>query len=168
MERLHRRTIKQILRINHAGTAIAIGIFTGQSLFGRSSPFLNEKIAQERDHRRVLRELMWPRGTSPSLLLPLFGLVALLLGLCTALGGADFVMACDAAVERGQHALLQDQLAWLRSDDETFSDAISALRTDTAKSDAARSGFVANSVVALIWCATYGAPSRLKRNLKSI
>src|ERR1700691_2161471 len=88
--RKFRRTIKQILRVNHAGEYGAIRIYQAQIVVARLRQraivaFLLETLSHEREHLAAFRELMWPRGTRPCGAVPLWGLGGAALGFVTAL-----------------------------------------------------------------------------------
>ncbi|HTQ14878.1 MAG TPA: demethoxyubiquinone hydroxylase family protein [Rhizomicrobium sp.] len=182
--RRFRRTVKQILRVNHAGEYGAIRIYQAQILTARFLeptllPFLRETLAHEREHLAAFRELMPPRGTRPCGALPLWGTGGALLGLFTGLLGRDAIFICTEAVERTVHAHLERQLRWLGRDDPTLSQTIRAVQaqeeghlrhaqagqTTRTRAGAVLARFVAAVTALLIWCSTYGAPTRMKGNL---
>jgi len=184
-DRGFRRTIKQILRVNHAGEYGAIRIYNSQIMISRvlHPPvvgFLSETVSHEREHEAAFRDLMLARGTRPCGALPLWGLGGTLLGLFTGLLGADAMMICTEAVERTVHRHLNKQLAWLGDRDATLFDTIKSVRDeemghlDGAKSRRASNGVLANALdgfvagvtAMLIWCSTYGALTRMKSGLR--
>lgn len=181
------RTVSRILRVNHAGEVGAIRIYGAQIWIARRLhpdllPFLEETVAHERRHAATFRELMWPRGTRPCGALPLWGLGGAVLGLLTALIGTNAIMICTEAVERAVHAHLNAQLAFLGERDPVLSDAVRAVRDEEVghhdRAHAARTSFgplarlldafVAGTTTLLIWCSTYGAPSRMRRKLDQL
>lgn len=178
------RTVSRILRVNHAGEVGAIRIYAAQIFVARrlrpdAVPFLEDTIAHERRHAATFRELMWPRGTRPCNVLPLWGLGGTALGLFTALIGTNAIMICTEAVERVVHAHLNAQLAFLGDRDTVLSDAVRAVRDEeVGHHDRARDartsfgfgarmldGLVAGATSLLIWCSTYGALTRMRRRL---
>lgn len=181
------RTVSRILRVNHAGEYGAVRIYGAQIAVARRLrpsllPFLEETIAHERRHAALFRELMWPRGTRPCCVLPLWGLGGTALGLFTALAGTNAIMVCTEAVERAVHAHLNAQLVFLGVRDPMLSDAVRAVRDEeaghhghahaarTAFGPAARllDAFIAGTTTVLIWCSTYGALSRMRRKLDQL
>lgn len=184
IDRSYRRTVRQILRVNHAGEYGAIRIYQAQIFIARlldrnAIPFLEETLRHERRHLAAFRELMLPRGTRPCGAMPLWGLGGWALGCITALLGHNAIMVCTEAVERTVHAHLNKQLAWLGKSDVTLSDAIVAIRNEEmghlegAQSHQTRHSsvdetvdrFVAAMTAFLIWCSTYGALTRMKSNI---
>lgn len=184
--RAFRRTVKQILRVNHAGEYGAIRIYQAQIAMAHWRapallPFLRETLGHERTHLSAFRELMWPRGTRPCRAMPLWGLGGLALGLFTALLGRNAILICTKAVERTVHAHLDKQLAWLGTRDPVLSETIASVREQEQghleHAQSARTGrggfgvvldrFVGAVTAMLIWCSTYGALSRMTGNLDS-
>jgi ubiquinone biosynthesis monooxygenase Coq7 len=181
-DRRFRRTVKQILRVNHAGEYGAIRIYQAQILVARWRapqllPFLRQTLGHEREHRALFRELMWPRGTRPCAAMPLWGLGGIALGLFTGCLGRNAILICTEAVERTVHAHLDKQLAWLGAGDPALSEAIASVREQeeghlsgaqmrqTARSpfDNHLDRFAAAMTMSLIWCSTYGALTRMGR-----
>jgi ubiquinone biosynthesis monooxygenase Coq7 len=186
LDRRFRRTVKQILRVNHAGEYGAIRIYQAQIAMAHWRapallPFLRETLTHERAHLAEFRELMWPRGTRPCGAMPLWGLGGIALGLFTGLLGRNAILICTEAVERTVHAHLDKQLAWLGTRDPVLSETIASVReqeqghlenAQAGQSARSASGnaldrFVGATTTLLIWCSTYGAPSRMKGNLAS-
>ncbi len=180
-DRRYRRTVQQILRVNHAGEYGAIRIYQAQIAMARltASPtlgFLRQTLVHEHEHRALFRELMWPRGTRPCGAMPVLGLGGIALGLFTGLLGRNAILICTEAVERTVHAHLDKQLAWLGDSDPVLSEAIAAVReqeqghlegAQNGQTARGRSGnlldrFVAAITSLLIWCSTYGALTRMK------
>ena len=186
LDRRFRRTVKQILRVNHAGEYGAIRIYQAQIAMARWRapallPFLRETLTHERTHLAAFRELMWPRGTRPCGAMPLWGLGGIALGLFTGLLGRNAILICTEAVERTVHAHLDKQLAWLGKRDPTLSETIASVREqeqghleNAQAQQSTRSAFgnaldrfVGAMTTLLIWCSTYGALSRMRGHLAS-
>lgn len=184
VERAFRRTIKQILRVDHAGEYGAIRIYAAQIATARLTapallPFLRETLGHEREHLAAFRELMWPRGTYPCGAMPLWGLGGTMLGLFTGLLGRNAILICTEAVERTVHAHLHEQLEWLGTRDPVLSQTIANIdaqeqghlqgaqsrQTPHSGFDRTLNRFVASVTALLIWCSTYGASARMARSL---
>jgi len=183
-DREFRRTVRQIVRVNHAGEYGAIRIYAAQIAIARRFqrsllPFLTETIDHERQHLAAFRELMLPRGTRPCGAMPVWGIGGTLLGLATALLGKNAIMICTEAVERTVHAHLDKQLGYLGSRDPTLSETIREIGEQelghlaSARNNRTTSGpfvsvldtIVAGVTYALIWCSTYGALTRMRNRL---
>lgn len=175
-DRRYRRTVKRILRVNHAGEYGAIRIYEAQLWMARltapsTRAVLREMLGHEREHLALFREAMWPRGTRPCGAMPLWGLGGTALGLFTGLMGRNAILICTGAVERTVHAHLDKQLAWLGDSDPYLRETIRAVgmeergRRESARAGQARRSrfdhgldrFVGGATALLIWCSTYGA-----------
>jgi ubiquinone biosynthesis monooxygenase Coq7 len=120
------RTIRRILKVNHAGEHGAIRIYRSQIAIARWRcsdvvPALEEMLAHEVRHRARFAEAMPSRHAKPCRMLFLWAIGGRLLGACTALLGRNAIWACTAAVEEAVHRHLNDQLTFLsRRDSELY------------------------------------------------
>ncbi|MDB5429368.1 MAG: ubiquinone biosynthesis protein UbiB [Caulobacter sp.] len=182
-----RQIIADILRVDHAGEFGAIRIYKAQRLAARwRAPdllaFLDHTLGDERAHRRAFEALMAARGVTPCRTLTLWGVGGYLLGLATGCLGRAAILICTEAVERTVHRHLDDQVRWLADRDPEISAAITAIQveelehltfaTDHATASRARAwaglldALVGAATEALIWCSTYGASSRMGRQVR--
>jgi len=174
--------LRDILRVDHAGEAGAIRIYTMQiRIAGRVAPdllpMLHRALADEIDHRDTFAVELRRYGLTPCAALPLWWLGGTALGFATALLGRDAILTCTEAVERTVHRHMDDQVAWLRERDAAMGDAIAAIREqevghldEAVAAGGARprwlDAMVAGATEALVWLATYGASARLVRALR--
>ena len=178
-------TIANILRVNHAGEHGAIRIYRAQIWVSRWRapdvvPLLEHMLSHEIDHGRMFRAAMIERGSTPCYALWFWGLGGTALGFTTALLGRAGTWTCTAAIESAVHRHMDDQLLYLAARDRSLHDLIQSIQVeelshyDTAKQhltdlnllQRALNGVVSFATDALIWLSTYGASSRMARNLK--
>ena len=171
--------------MNHAGEYGAIRIYEAQlRIARRRAPelldFLEHTLGDERRHRDIFEGLMLKRRIRPCRTLSFWGLGGSLLGSVTGLLGRSAILGCTEAVERTVHRHLEDQLRWLGQRDPAVSEAIRAIQVEElehlrfAESGGdhpqrhwlrALDALIAGATEALIWLSTYGASSRLARQI---
>ena len=181
------RTLANILRVDHAGEYGAIRIYEAQLWVARwrarnLSDFLTETLKHERRHRDQLRLLMRQRGITPCRMLAVWGLGGIVLGLLTSLLGRNAILICTEAVERTVHRHLDDQITWLQRIDRSLVDALESIRAEELEhlSFAIRARgsqnaawlqavdkVVAAATELLIWASTYGASTRMAREVSA-
>jgi len=104
-----RKTLEEIIRVDHAGEHGATQIYRGQlTVFKKNSSIwkkIVEMAEQEEIHKSTFDELIVDRSVRPTALFPLWNTAGYLLGLGTALLGEKAAMACTVAVEEviGRH-----------------------------------------------------------------
>lgn len=181
------QTIRNILRVDHAGEYGAIRIYEAQRTVAKWRapalvPFLDEALRDERRHQVAFEGLMRERDVTPCRTLSLWGIGGYLLGLVTSLLGRDAILVCTEAVEQTVHRHLNDQIAWLKDQDTgAFRVLLKIQAEELQHLEFARDGCnpegrrgwlkTVRSVVAaatemLIWLSTYGASFRLARGMK--
>ena len=168
--------------MDHAGEYGAIRIYQAQRLLAkwRASdllPFLDHTLEDERRHRVTFERLMWERRIMPCRTLAFWGVGGMILGLVTGALGRAAVLICTEAVERTVHRHLEDQIRWLASRDPLIAEAITAIQVEelehlqfaAARSEGpGQSGLdklIVGAMEALIWLSTYGASSRMAKQL---
>ncbi|AHX08705.1 hypothetical protein ECHSTV_0270 [Ehrlichia chaffeensis str. Saint Vincent] len=108
--------MQQAIRVNHAGEYGAVCIYSGQELIFRKMS-VGEKILemkkQEQKHFRYFDSVMKDKKIRPTVFLPVWHVMGVMLGITTALMGEDAAMACTVAVEDVISDHYQDQIAML-------------------------------------------------------
>lgn len=129
------RTVRRILKVNHAGEFGAIRIYGAQLAVARRFfpaivPALDDMREDEIRHCRLFRDAMPERETWPCRVMALWSLGGYVLGLLTALGGPNLVWICTEAVESTVHRHLEDQLAFLRTRDPSLHALIASIQEE--------------------------------------
>ena len=178
--------LRDILRVDHAGEYGAIRIYRAQIAIARwRAPdlvtMLQGALGDETRHRDRFDAGLRERGLQPCDMLPLWGVGGTLLGTSTALLGREAILICTEAVERTVHRHMDDQVAWLTPCEPGLATAIAAIRDEEVdhlhhaqrRRETATPGvwlhlldlIVAAATELLVWLSTYGASSRLRRQL---
>ncbi|EPB80252.1 ubiquinone biosynthesis protein COQ7 [Ancylostoma ceylanicum] len=119
-----RALLEKIIRVDHAGELGADRIYAGQlAVLGRTpvGPVIQKMWDEEREHLDTMEKLAAKHNVRHTILAPIFGGAAYVLGdvvgLTSALLGKEGAMACTIAVEEliGQH--YNNQLKELLADD---------------------------------------------------
>jgi ubiquinone biosynthesis monooxygenase Coq7 len=110
------------LKVNHAGEFGAIRIYGAQLAVARRLhpdivPALTEMRDDELEHCRLFREAMPPRQARPCRVMTLWSLGGYVLGFATAMLGKNMIWICTEAVEATVHRHLEEQMAYLASQD---------------------------------------------------
>lgn len=178
------RTIRRILKVNHAGEYGAIRIYRAQiwvskRLYPDVVPFLEETRGHEIEHCALFGGAMPARNARPCRVMSLWGNGGYILGFLTALMGRQGIWVCTAAVESAVHRHLEDQVAFLRTRDPELRDLILGIQDEElGHLNHAEENIVANgwgwrllrgsvSIVTdlLIWLSTWGDSTRMARDL---
>ncbi|KAI8911093.1 ubiquinone biosynthesis protein COQ7 [Gorgonomyces haynaldii] len=117
LNRLDKRKLDQMLRVDQAGEIGANTIYKGQLLVIKDPEFqrmTKHMLEQEQKHLRGLDEILASTRTRPSVLRPVWEAAGYTLGIVTGLMGKEACMACTEAVETviGEH--YNDQLRELQ------------------------------------------------------
>ena len=106
MEKTNKKTLEEIIRVDHAGERGAIKIYEGQLLALKTikqDEFLKNKIEkmkeQEKEHLEYFEKEINKRKIKPTSLLPLWDIMGITLGFGTAMLGKKAAMLCTASVE---------------------------------------------------------------------
>jgi len=177
-------TIARILKVNHAGEFGAICIYRAQiavskRLYPGIVEFLEETLSHEIQHCKMFRSAMPERHTRPCAVMSLWGNGGWVLGFLTALFGPQGIWVCTAAVESAVHRHLDDQLFFLRDRDAELHGLILDIQNEElahlhyAQNRITTSNVLLKSLSALIsvstdaviWLSTWGASSRMARDL---
>ena len=137
MEKTNKKTLEEIIRVDHAGERGAIKIYEGQLLalktFKQNAP-LKKKIEEMREHEREHYEYfdneIKKRNIKPTILLPLWDLMGVTLGFGTAMLGEKAAMLCTASVEEVIDEHYKDQTFKLGNDETKLKEKIKKFRQD--------------------------------------
>jgi len=124
MEKTNKKTLEEIIRVDHAGERGAIKIYEGQLLALKTikkDDFLEGKIEEmknhEKEHLEYFEKEIQKRNIKPTYLLPLWDLMGVTLGFGTALLGKKATMLCTASVEEVIEDHYQKQLKKIGNDE---------------------------------------------------
>ena len=137
MEKTNRKTLEEIIRVDHAGERGAIKIYEGQLLALKTikqDNTLRDKIEEmkehEKEHLEYFEKEIQKRKIKPTYLLPLWDLVGVGLGFGTALLGKKSAMLCTASVEEVIEDHYKDQLKKLGNDEKDLKAKIEKFKRD--------------------------------------
>ena len=137
MEKTNKKTLEEIIRIDHAGERGAIKIYEGQLLALKTIKQDNdlkykieEMKEQERKHLEYFEKEIQKRKIKPTYLLPLWDLMGVGLGFGTALLGKKSALLCTASVEEVIEEHYQDQLKKLGNDEKDLKAKIEKFKED--------------------------------------
>ena len=140
MEKTDKKTLEEIIRVDHAGERGAIKIYEGQLLALKTikqDNALKDKIEemkeQEKEHLEYFEKEIQKRKIKPTYLLPLWDLMGVGLGFGTALLGKKAAMLCTASVEEVIEDHYQNQLKRLGKDEKDLKAKIEKFRGDEIK-----------------------------------
>ena len=140
MEKTNKKTLEEIIRVDHAGERGAIKIYEGQLLalktIKQDENLLNtieEMKEQEKEHLEYFEKEIQKRKIKPTYLLPLWDLMGVGLGFGTALLGKKAAMLCTASVEEVIEDHYQNQLKRLGKDEKDLKAKIEKFRGDEIK-----------------------------------
>ena len=137
MEKTDRKTLEEIIRVDHAGERGAIKIYEGQLLALKTikqDESLKDKIEQmkeqEKEHLEYFEKEIQKRKIKPTYLLPLWDIMGVTLGFGTALLGKKAAMLCTASVEEVIESHYQNQLKKLGNDEMELKAKIEKFKGD--------------------------------------
>jgi len=137
MEKTNRKTLEEIIRVDHAGERGAIKIYEGQLLALKTimqDNDLKDKIEKmkehESEHLEYFEKEIQKRKIKPTYLLPLWDLVGVTLGFGTALLGKKAAMLCTVAIEEVIEDHYQNQLKKLGNDEMDLKAKIEKFKED--------------------------------------
>ena len=137
MEKTNKKTLEEIIRVDHAGERGAIKIYEGQLLALKTikqDNNLKDKIEQmkeqEKEHLEYFEKEIQRRKIKPTYLLPLWDVMGVALGFGTALLGKKATMLCTASVEEVIDELYQSQLKKISNDEKDLKEKIEKFRVD--------------------------------------
>ena len=137
MEKTNKKTLEEIIRVDHAGERGAIKIYEGQLLALKTfkqNASLKRKIEEmkehEREHYEYFDKEIKKRNIQPTKLLPLWDLFGVGLGFGTTLLGKKAAMLCTASVEEVIQEHYANQLTQLEEDEINLKKKISKFREE--------------------------------------
>ena len=137
MEKTDKKTLEEIIRVDHAGERGAIKIYEGQLLALKTikkDEALKDKIEemkeQEKEHLEYFEKEIQKRNIKPTIFLPLWDLLGVTLGIGTTLLGPKAAMLCTASVEEVICDHYKDQLDRLGDDEKELKKSIKKFRED--------------------------------------
>ena len=137
MDKTNKKTLEEIIRVDHAGERGAIKIYEGQLLALKTfkqNASLKRKIEEMKEHEREHYEYfdneIKKRNIAPTKLLPLWDIMGVTLGFGTAMLGEKAAMLCTASVEEVIDGHYKDQTYKLGKDEEELKKKIIKFRQD--------------------------------------
>ena len=137
MEKTNKKTLEEIIRVDHAGERGAIKIYEGQLLALKTfkqNASLKRKIEEmkehEREHYEYFDDQIKKRNIKPTKFLPLWDVMGVALGFGTAMIGEKATMLCTASVEEVIDGHYKDQTYKLGKDEQKLKEKIMKFRQD--------------------------------------
>ena len=137
MEKTNKKTLEEIIRVDHAGERGAIKIYEGQLLalktIKQDENLLNiieEMKEQEKEHLEYFEKEIRKRKIKPTSLLPLWDIMSVALGFGSALLGKKATMLCTASVEEVIDGHYKNQLKKLGNDEKDLKKKIEKFKED--------------------------------------
>ena len=125
MKSTDKKTLEEIIRVDHAGERGAIKIYEGQLLALKTVKqdenlrnIIEEMKKHEQEHLEYFEQEIQKRKIKPTYLLPLWDLMGIGLGFGTALLGKKAAMLCTASVEEVIEDHYQNQLKKIGNDEK--------------------------------------------------
>ena len=115
MDKTNKKTLEEIIRVDHAGETAAAKIYDGQLAVLKNTPVgptIQHMKDQEQEHLDTFNHLLVENDTRPTVLLPLWNIMGFGLGVASAIMGEKAAMACTIAVEEviGEHYAKQAEV----------------------------------------------------------
>ena len=159
MEKTNKKTLEEIIRVDHAGERGAIKIYEGQLLALKTikqDNDLKDKIEEmkehEKEHLEYFEKEIQKRKIKPTYLLPLWDLMGVGLGFGTVLLGKKSAMLCTASVEEVIEEHYKEQLKKLGNDEKDLKTKIEKFKEDEVhhKNIAYESGAVNKGIYSIM------------------
>ena len=137
MKKTNKKTLEEIIRVDHAGERGAIKIYEGQ-LLALNTFKKNEKLKKliedmkehEREHFEYFDKEIQKRKIKPTVFLPIWDLLGVTLGFGTTILGEKAAMLCTASVEEVIDEHYKNQLDKLGDNEENLKKSITKFRQD--------------------------------------
>jgi ubiquinone biosynthesis monooxygenase Coq7 len=137
MKQTNKKTLEEIIRVDHAGERGAIKIYEGQLLALKTFK-KNEKLKKiiedmkvhELEHFRYFDKEIQKRKIKPTVFLPLWDLMGVALGFGTTMIDEKAAMLCTASVEEVIDGHYKGQLEKLGDDEKDLKKNIEKFRQD--------------------------------------
>ena len=137
MLKTDKKTLEEIIRVDHAGERGAIKIYEGQLLALKTfkqNNYLKNKIEEMKEHEKEHYEFfdkeIQKRKIMPTKFLPLWDIMGVTLGFGTAMLGEKAAMLCTASVEEVIDEHYKDQTKKLKDDESELKKKIVKFRED--------------------------------------
>ena len=137
MEKTNKKTLEEIIRVDHAGERGAIKIYEGQLLALKTikqdealKDIIEEMKEHEKEHLEYFEKEIQKRKIKPTYPLPLWDVMGVALGFGTALLGKKAAMLCTASVEEVIETHYNDQLKKLGDDEKNLKSKIKKFKSD--------------------------------------
>ena len=159
MQKTNKKTLEEIIRVDHAGERGAIKIYEGQLLALKTikqDQDLRDKIEEmkehEKEHLEYFEKEIQKRKIKPTYLLPLWDVMGVALGFGTALLGKKAAMLCTASVEEVIEDHYSNQLKKLGNDEMDLKSKIEKFKRDEVdhKNMAYESGATSKGVYSIM------------------
>jgi len=137
MKKTNKKTLEEIIRVDHAGERSAIKIYEGQLLALKTikqdndlKDTIEQMKEQEKEHLEYFEKEIQRRKIKPTYLLPLWDVMGVALGFGTALLGKKAAMLCTASVEEVIDDHYQSQLKKIGNDEKDLKEKIEKFKRD--------------------------------------
>jgi len=137
MEKTNKKTLEEIIRVDHAGERGAIKIYEGQLLALKTikqdkilKDIIEEMKEHEKEHLEYFEKEIQKRKIKPTYMLPLWDVMGVALGFGSALLGKKAAMLCTASVEEVIEVHYQNQLKELGDDEKDLKAKIEKFKSD--------------------------------------
>ena len=137
MEKTDKKTLEEIIRVDHAGERGAIKIYEGQLLALKTLKqdenlklTIEEMKEHEKEHLEYFEKEIQIRKIKPTYFLPLWDVMGVALGFGTVLLGKKATMLCTASVEEVIENHYQNQLKKLGNDEKNLKNKIEKFMND--------------------------------------
>ena len=137
MKETNKKTLEEIIRVDHAGERGAIKIYEGQLLAlntfrkdEKLKKLIEDMKEHEKEHFEYFEKEIQKRNNKPTIFLPLWDLLGVTLGFGTTLLGPKAAMLCTASVEEVICDHYKDQLDRLGDDEKELKKSIKKFRED--------------------------------------
>ena len=137
MEKTNKKTLEEIIRVDHAGERGAIKIYEGQLLALKTikqdndlKDIIEDMKEHEKEHLEYFEKEIQKRKIKPTYLLPLWDIMGVALGFGTAMLGKKAAMLCTASVEEVIENHYQNQLKKLGNDEKDLKEKIEKFKSD--------------------------------------
>ena len=137
MTKTNKKTLEEIIRVDHAGERGAIKIYEGQLLALKTfkqNEYLKKKIEEmkehENEHYDFFNSEIKKRNIQPTKFLPLWDIMGVTLGFGTAMLGEKAAMLCTASVEEVIDDHYKNQTYKLEEDEKELKEKIVKFRED--------------------------------------
>ena len=137
MKLTNKKTLEEIIRVDHAGERGAIKIYEGQLLAlntfkknDKLKKLIEEMKEHEKEHFEYFDKEIQIRNIKPTIFLPIWDLLGVTLGFGTTMLGEKAAMLCTASVEEVIDGHYKSQLDKLGDDEKSLKKSIKKFRDD--------------------------------------